>query len=223
MECKVPIAVIMMGPPGSGKGTQSSRLSAFLGVPKISTGDILRQVAAGNDSNSENIRTIMESGGFVPDSILADLVVSRLSKPDCENGFILDGYPRNAEQAAFLEKLLLNREYKLLVVEIIVPEDILLKRIIGRYSCKNCGTIYNKYFLNPNKEGVCDQCGSSEFTYRTDDNELVIRERLREYNAQTVPVLDYYHARNVLVSVNGNRPLDDIYNELTYQITIKCK
>ncbi|QUV99223.1 adenylate kinase [Chloracidobacterium sp. MS 40/45] len=218
MDSNVPVAIVMIGPPGSGKGTQSGKLGAFLGIPKISTGDILRQVASGSSRNSQEIRAIMETGGLVPDSILADLVTSRLSEPDCKNGFILDGYPRNIDQVIFLENLLLARKYKLLVVEIAVPEDILLKRVTGRFSCRGCGAIYNKYFLRPQNEKVCDQCGSTDFAYRSDDNELVIRERLREYTLQTLPVLDYYKAKHLLVSVDGNRSLDEVYDELICQL-----
>ncbi len=219
MDSSVPVAIIMIGPPGSGKGTQSGKLSAFLGVPKISTGDILRQVAAGIGQDSEKIRTIMATGGLVPDGILADLVTSRLSESDCKNGFILDGYPRNTDQAIFLENLLLGGHYKLLVIEIVVPEDVILKRILGRFSCKSCGAIYNKYFLRPRDGDTCDQCGASDFAYRSDDNELVIKERLREYTLQTVPLLDYYKARNLLISVNGNRSSDEVYNELIFQLS----
>jgi adenylate kinase len=219
MDSSVPVAIVMIGPPGSGKGTQSSKLSASLGIPKISTGDILRQVASGNSQNSEEIRAIMETGGLVPDSILADLVASRLSEPDCKNGFILDGYPRNIDQVVFLESLLLVKNYKLLVVEIAVPEDILLKRVTGRFSCRGCGAIYNKYFLRPRNEKICDQCGSADFAYRSDDNELVVRERLREYTLQTLPVLDYYKAKHLLVSVDGNRSLDEVYDELTCHLS----
>ncbi len=219
MDSSVPVAIIMIGPPGSGKGTQSSKLSSFLGIPKISTGDILRQVASGSSRNSEQIRAIMESGGLVPDSILADLVTSRLSELDCRNGFILDGYPRNIDQAIFLENLLLTKNYRALAVEIAVPEDVLLKRVTGRFHCRECGAIYNKYFLKPQNEKVCDQCGSTDFAYRSDDNDMVIRERLREYTLQTLPVLDYYKAKHLLVSVDGNRSLDKVYDELTYHLS----
>ncbi|MGQ9897583.1 MAG: adenylate kinase family protein [Acidobacteriota bacterium] len=218
MQVKAPIAVVMMGPPGSGKGTQSSRLSAFLQIPKISTGDMLRQIASEEGSNSEKIREIMATGSFVSDDILADLISHRLSKSDCEHGFILDGYPRNIDQAIFLEKLFLNKSYKLLAIEIKVPEDILVKRVTGRFSCKTCGAIYNKYFLKPQKEGVCDQCASSDFIYRLDDNEQVIKERIKEYAAKTTPVLDYYRMKDLLLSIDGNRSSDDIYRDLICQI-----
>ncbi len=219
MDSSVPVAIVMIGPPGSGKGTQSSKLSAFLEIPKISTGDILRQVASGSSRHSEEIRAVMETGGLVSDSILADLVTSRLSEPDCKKGFILDGYPRNIDQVIFLESLLRVKNYKLLVVEIAVPEDILLKRVTGRFSCRGCGAIYNKYFLRPRNEKICDQCGSADFAYRSDDNELVVRERLREYMLQTLPVLDYYKAKHLLVSVDGNRSLDEVYDELTCHLS----
>ncbi len=212
------LAVIIMGPPGSGKGTQSSRLSASMKIPKISTGDILRQVALGDGPKSEYIRNIIATGGLVPDNILADLIVSRLSELDCKNGFILDGYPRNTQQATFLEDILLSRNYKPLVVEIVVSDDTLLKRVEGRYLCKNCGAIYNKYFAKPQKDGVCDKCGGSEFTYRSDDNELVIKERLKEYSIQTVPVLDFYRKRNLLVSISGEKTSDEVYEDLLHQI-----
>jgi len=218
MEHKLPLAVIIMGPPGSGKGTQSSRLSASMNIPKISTGDILRQVSLGDGPKSEYIRSVIATGGLVSDNILADLIVSRLSDLDCKDGFILDGYPRNIQQATFLGELLLDRNYKLLVIEVIVPDDTLIKRVKGRYLCKNCGTIYNKYFAKPQKDGICDKCGSSEFTYRSDDNELIIKERLKEYNTQTIPVLDYYRQRNLLVSVNGEKTSDEVHEDILRQI-----
>jgi adenylate kinase len=213
-----PVAVVIIGPPGSGKGTQSARLGAFLGIPRISTGDILRQVAASNDPLSESVKAIMATGGLVSDEILIGLVTSRLSERDCLNGFILDGFPRNISQAAFLENLLSDKNYKLIVIEINVPEDVILKRIAGRFSCKNCGAIYNKYFVKPRKEGVCDYCGSTEFVYRLDDNEKTIKERLKEYLLQTAPVLDYFKAKSLLVTINGNNPLDIVYNDLISQL-----
>lgn len=211
--------IVMIGPPGSGKGTQSGKLSTHLMIPKISTGDILRQVAASDTPNSEMIREIMANGSLVPDSVLADLIASRLSRSDCENGFILDGYPRNISQATFLEELLSIRKHNFLVFEIVVPEDILLKRITGRFSCKDCGAIYNKYFLNPKRSGTCDNCGGTQFSYRSDDSELIIRERLKEYVVQTVPLIDYYRTKGVLTSIDGNKSSSDVYSNLVSQVS----
>lgn len=209
-----PTAIILIGPPGSGKGTQSARLSTALGIPKISTGDILRSYISDNTPLSEKINKIIASGALVPDDILASVIKERLSALDCENGFILDGYPRSLQQATFLESLLLQKKYRLVVIEIIVPESILVKRVTGRFSCKKCGAIYNQYFLRPEKDGICDKCGSSDFYHRVDDNESVIVDRLQTYYLQTHPLIDFYDAKSVVCKIDGNKDSEGVYREL---------
>lgn len=214
MRSRKPLVIIMIGPPGSGKGTQSSKIGASLGIPKISTGDILRAVASEKTLFAESIRNTISSGGLVSDEILATLIKSRLASSDCENGFILDGYPRNTEQAIYLESLLSEAKYYIVVVEIDLPEDVLIKRVTGRFSCKLCGAIYNKYFRETKKKGVCDECGSLEFVYRSDDSEVVVTERLREYARQTLPVIDFYKSKKMLHKIDGNKTACDVYTDL---------
>lgn len=209
-----PVVVILIGPPGSGKGTQSARLSAALTLPKISTGDILRSYASNEGPLSEKLSKILASGALVPDDILASIITERLSCSDCENGFILDGYPRNLDQAIFLEKLLTKKGSKLIVIEIVVPESVLVKRVTGRFSCKSCGAIYNQYFAKPKLESMCDQCGGSEFYYRVDDKESVILERLKSYSLQTLPLVDFYSDQDALCKIDGNQNFEDVYKDI---------
>ncbi len=208
------VIVILIGAPGSGKGTQSRKLSMSLSMPKISTGDILRSYTLSNHPLSDKINSIIASGSLVPDDILFSVISERLSSPDCDRGFILDGYPRNIQQATFLDSVLSQRKHRLVVVEIVVPEDVLIKRIAGRFSCKSCGTIYNQYFSKPKQAGICDQCGSSEFYYRVDDKESVVMERLRAYQLQTLPLIEFYNQRNLVCKVNGDKSSDEVHEDL---------
>ncbi len=214
MQGKASPVIILVGPPGSGKGTQSSRLVSLLSIPKISTGDILRSVASEESEFSKKIRDVMSSGGFVSDETLALLLTSRLSSPDCTQGFILDGYPRNVSQARYLDRILDKRKYQILVLEILVSEESLIKRILGRFSCSKCGAIYNQYFSKPKVDGVCDSCGATEFVFRSDDNESVVRERLKEYERQTLPVLNFYDEKKILHRIDGNESSDKVYNNI---------
>jgi adenylate kinase len=199
--------VILLGAPGAGKGTQAKLIAARYGIPQISTGDILRDNVARSTDLGKKADPIMKSGGYVPDELVLPMVEDRLGQPDCERGFILDGFPRTVGQAEWLDQYLGSRSFAgrtmaPVVVNIKVGYTQLLQRLTGRRSCPVDGRIYNIYFQPPQKEGVCDSCGSA-LVHRKDDQEEVIDKRLREYEAQTLPLVDYYRRQGRLREVNG--------------------
>lgn len=197
---KIPV-FIFMGAPGAGKGTQSVYLSQAKGIPKISTGDMLRSAVQHDSDLGKKVKSIMAEGKLVDDATMLSLIEHRIDQQDCKNGFILDGYPRNTHQAAQLEKVL-RPEMRLCVIDIEVPEDEIVKRVVGRRVCPQCETIYNIHFHAPKKDEVCDRDGSS-LLRRQDDNEDVIRKRLATYQKETFPLIDYYRQQGVLEVVNG--------------------
>jgi adenylate kinase len=196
--------IIFLGAPGSGKGTQSTLLAENLKIPNISTGEILRKEVA-NESEIGNLaKSYMESGGLVPDKIVVDIIKKRISKVDCNNGFILDGFPRNLKQAQILEQMLIDVGKKInLVVNIEADEDILVKRISGRFTCKKCGTVYNHFFKQTKLANICDKCSSMDFESRIDDNEETVRNRLKVYNQNTQELIEFYRKKDLIYSVNG--------------------
>lgn len=182
--------LIILGPPGSGKGTYASRLQSKLGIPAIATGDIFRSIVKEETMLSRKVKEYMSEGELVPDNIVIEVLTERLAKDDCKNGFILDGYPRTIEQA----KVLSNFTKIDAIVRLVVPEWIIIERLSSRRICKNCGEVYNIRFLKPKKEGICDKCRGPLYQ-RIDDTPKVIMERLKVYERQTQPLLEYYKGK----------------------------
>jgi adenylate kinase len=199
-----PCAVVMLGPPGAGKGTQARQISQKFGMPDISTGEILRDAVNAKTALGVKAQPIMEAGQLVPDNLMSAVVEERISKPDCAGGFILDGFPRNLEQAAFLDRTLARKGCAdVLALYINVRPDVLVKRLSGRQVCPVCGTVYNREGNPPRTPGVCDRDGAA-LTQRKDDAPEVVLERLKEFERQTQPVIGHYRAQNVLREVDGN-------------------
>lgn len=206
--------IILLGAPGAGKGTQAERLEKEFGIPQISTGAILRRERDLDSELGRKAKSYMDSGGLVPDDLIVAMVDKRLAEDDCRPGFILDGFPRTLEQANALEELLQKNERRIeAVINIEVEEEILVKRLLGRRSCPQCKAGYNVYFSPPQKEGVCDKCGST-LEQRSDDNEETIRNRFEVYKKQTQPLIDYYDDRGCYLSIDGDQPIEEIFKRI---------
>jgi adenylate kinase len=211
--------VVMLGPPGAGKGTQAKKMAEHYGIPQISTGDLLREHVRRGTELGIQAKAIMERGELVPDELLYGMVADRLREPDCRPGFILDGFPRTAAQAgwldAFLEQELFEKSEKCppVVIQLNVDYTQLLLRLTGRRSCPTCGTIYNIHFQPPRVNELCDLDGS-KLVQRNDDRQEVITGRLAAYEAQTKPLAEYYQARGRLVGVNADRDVEEIMAEI---------
>lgn len=203
--------IIFLGAPGSGKGTQANILSQEISIPAISTGDILRFEVKNESEIGLLAKKYMDSGSLVPDEIVIGIIKKRILEKDCDNGFILDGFPRNINQAISLDANL-NKINKSIssVVMIDVPDDAIVKRITGRFSCKNCATLYNKFFNNTKIEGVCDNCGATNFISRSDDNEEAIINRLRVYHDDTEKLIKFYEKKDLISKVNGLKHIDQV-------------
>jgi len=200
-----------VGPPGAGKGTQAEFIAAHLAVPKISTGDIFRANVAGGTPLGIDAKRFMDAGQLVPDEITIDMVRDRLAEPDAGDGFLLDGFPRTVPQAVALDKLLaadLGAGLDL-VLELVVDDDEVIRRLSGRRTCRGCGKIWHVEFDPPAREGVCDRCGSDLFQ-RDDDKPETIAERLRVYARDTAPLIDYYGAQGKLVGIDATGPVEDV-------------
>jgi len=198
------VNLILLGPPGAGKGTQAKLLEDKKGYKQLSTGDMLRGAVAAGTAMGKKAKVVMDRGDLVSDDIVVSIIAERLDKPDVKKGFILDGFPRNKAQAEALDHMLEDKGLKLdAVIEMKVDDDALVKRIAGRYTCAKCGKGYHDEFEKPKKPGICDVCGSTEFIRRADDNEKTVRDRLQIYNKQTAPLVDYYGRTGVLHKVNG--------------------
>ena len=208
--------VILLGPPGSGKGTQAVRLTKELGIPHISTGDLFRENISKDTELGKRAKTFMNAGKLVPDEVVLDMLFDRVSRPDCAKGYLLDGFPRTLPQAAALEKHL-PANTNLIVLDLEVPDEIIVKRAEGRLTCKSCGSVYNRYFTPPAKEGVCGKCGGELFQ-RPDDKAEVVQERLRVYHEQTQPLVEYYSKKGVLKRVDGTQSPDAVYEALRGQM-----
>jgi adenylate kinase len=207
-------ALIFLGAPGAGKGTQAREVSKHFLIPQISTGDILREAVRNQTPLGLAAKAKMEAGELVPDEVVCGIVEQRIGQPDSQRGFILDGFPRTLAQAQCLDCMLQAQgRGNPLVLDIKVDLDLLLKRLTGRRTCSLCGQIYNVYFNPPRREGVCDKDGG-KLLQRTDDSEETIRQRLVAYEQQTSPLIDYYRSKGVLQEVDGNRRPETIATEL---------
>lgn len=207
--------IILLGPPGAGKGTQARRLQDDRGLIQLSTGDMLRESVKKGDALGQQAKSIMEAGKLVPDELMIALIAERISRPDCANGFILDGFPRTVPQAEALDRMLAEKKLRLdAVVEMKVDEAALVDRITGRYTCAKCGEGYHDRHKKPAKDGVCDVCGSTAFTRRADDKEETVRARLDAYNAQTAPILPYYKGKGLLRAVDGMEEIEEVGRQI---------
>lgn len=203
--------IILLGPPGAGKGTQASRLEHDRGMIQLSTGDMLRAAVKAETPVGLKAKAVMEAGQLVSDEIVSGIIGERLDQPDTESGVIFDGYPRTAAQADALDVLLAARGRTLdHVIELEVDEDALVERITGRFTCAKCNEGYHDHFKQPKVESVCDVCGSTEFKRRPDDNEETVRTRMAEYRAKTAPILPIYEARGLVKRVDGMADIDDV-------------
>ena len=207
--------LVLLGPPGAGKGTQAALLEKERSLDKLSTGDILRAAVAAGTELGRKAGDIMERGQLVPDELVIGLIAERLDAGSDGNGFILDGFPRTIAQAEALDRLLQERGQELdAVVEMRVDDEALVRRITGRFSCGSCGEGYHEDFKMPKVPGVCDRCGSTEFVRRRDDNEEVVRQRLKAYHAQTEPLIAYYERQGKLKTVDGMADIKEVHRAI---------
>lgn len=204
--------ILLQGPPGSGKGTQAVTLAKQLKIPHISTGDLFRENLRGNTPLGQKARTFIESGKLVPDEIVLDMLFRRIESNDCEEGFLLDGFPRTIPQAEAFSKLL-DSGCQLIVLNLTVPDDVIAKRAEGRLTCRQCGNVHNKYFSPPKEQGKCDLC-HGELFQRSDDKSSVVEERLRVYHEETKPLIEYYAGKGLLTNVNGEGSKESVYADL---------
>ena len=207
--------IVLLGAPGAGKGTQAREVSKHFSIPQISTGDMLREAVQKGTPLGLAAKAKMEAGELVPDEVVCGIVEQRVDQPDCQGGFILDGFPRTLAQAEFVDRMLQAKgRGNPLVLDIQVDWDLLLKRLTGRRTCSLCGEIYNVYLNPPRVEGVCDKDGG-KLLQRADDSEETIRQRLLAYEKQTSPLIEYYRRKGVLHEVDGNRRPELIAGELS--------
>ena len=204
--------LILLGPPGAGKGTQAERLCDEFNLVQLSTGDMLREEVKSGSGLGRTAKEIMERGHLVPDDLMIAMIAGRIDTGNGAAGVILDGFPRTTAQAEALDAMLVEKGLKIdRVVQITVDEDAVVERISGRFSCAKCGAGYHDAFKQPKQEGVCDICGTTEFNRRADDNAETVRSRLEAYREQTAPILPYYEAKGSLQAVDGMGPIDDVY------------
>jgi adenylate kinase len=203
--------LILLGPPGAGKGTQAKEIENRHGLVQLSTGDMLRAAVKAGTEVGKRAKSIMEQGELVPDEVVITIIAERISQPDCQGGFILDGFPRTLGQASALDEMLAHKGKKLdAVIELKVDYNQLVERIVGRYSCAKCGEGYHDRFKRPEKRGVCNVCGGTEFTRRADDNAETVTTRMLAYYRDTSPLIGYYYCKGSLKSVDGMAAIGDV-------------
>ncbi len=207
--------LILMGPPGGGKGTQAKRVQERYKLVQLSTGDMLRAAIAAGTPIGVQAKSVMDAGKLVSDELLISMIDSRLDQPDCANGFVLDGFPRTIPQAEALEQLLAKKGLKLdAAIEVRVPDERLLERLTGRFTCSKCGEGYHDKFKLPKKAEVCDVCGGTTFSRRSDDKAETVKTRLKAYHEQTAPLLPFYERKGVLKVVDGDRDMGQVAADL---------
>ena len=209
--------LIFIGPPGSGKGTQAKRLAGRFEIPHISTGDMLREAVAAGTPVGQQAASIMAAGQLVPDDLMIKMIDERLARPDAQKGFILDGFPRTLVQAEKLETLVGNGNGDLRVLQLLVPDDAIVRRITLRRTCAQCGAIYHLENSPPATDSVCDRCGA-EVIARPDDTEEAVRKRLESFHRQTMPVATYYKAKSILREVDGIGPVDEVFERIAQSL-----
>mgnify|MGYP004467052985 FL=1 len=207
--------IIMLGAPGAGKGTQAKKIAAKYGIPHISTGDIFRANIKNGTELGKKAKTYMNQGLLVPDELVVDLVVDRVNQDDCENGYVLDGFPRTIPQAEALTEALEKMGQKVdFAIDVNVPDENIVKRMGGRRACVTCGATYHMVYAPTKKEGICDTCGG-ELILRDDDKPETVQKRLNVYHDQTQPLIDYYTSQGILRTVDGTVDIDDVFRAIT--------
>ncbi len=206
--------LIFLGPPGAGKGTQAKRIVEKYKIPQISTGDMFREAVAKGTELGKRAKEYMDRGELVPDEVVIGIVKERISQKDCERGFILDGFPRTIRQAEALDDMLEEMGRKIdAVLNLVVPEEEIIKRIVYRRVCKSCGAVYNLIYSPPKVDGTCDKCGG-ELYQRDDDKEETVRERMRVYREQTEPLIEYYSKKGIVFNIDGKKDIEEVWKEI---------
>lgn len=207
--------LILLGPPGAGKGTQAKEIQIRHGLVQLSTGDMLRAAVKAGTEVGQKAKSIMEKGELVPDEVVIKIISDRIEQPDCQNGFILDGFPRTLAQAAALDDMLARKQRRLdAVIELKIDYNRLVERIVGRYTCAKCGEGYHDRFKRPKVRQVCDVCGGTEFSRRADDNAETVTTRLMAYYRDTAPLIGYYFCKGTLRAVDGMAAISDVAHEI---------
>ena len=213
--------LVLLGPPGSGKGTQAKRLQDSHHILQLSTGDMLRAEVASGTERGIRTKEKIESGHLVPDALIIEMISERIRGEDARRGFVLDGFPRTIPQARALDEMLAREGMHLdRVIVIELDDDAIVERIVGRFSCENCGAGYHDKFKKPKLEGVCDVCGGTRFSRRADDHPETVRARIEEYHAQTEPIIAHYETKDLLSRVNGMADLDDVTRQLAEVLSL---
>lgn len=206
--------IIMLGPPGAGKGTQAKKVASKFVIPHISTGDIFREYIKDETELGKKAKVFIDKGLLVPDELVLELIMNRFDLPDCKEGYVLDGFPRTIPQAIALDRALENKNDKIeYTIEVDVPDEVIINRMAGRRACLSCGRTYHIETLRPKVEGICDCCGT-KLVLREDDKPDTVKKRLEVYHVQTQPLKDYYRDKGILYTVDGTEEIDKIYEEI---------